>query len=396
MGLFSHNTKKEQLVALFGVGSGSVGGALIKFEQDQNHNWFPTIIAEERTYIPFQKEFDYSGFFKDIQLAIKITAEKIYNRKKGVPSSIFCTLTSPWYVSETRRINYQESSVFSVSQNIMDSVIVKELERIQKSYEEKYKVLGTTPFIIENMVLQTTLNGYHIDNPMGMKASNMSINLFLSICPTLLIENIKEIISKIFHTSIEVKFHSFILMMLIIAREKFPEQDSYFLMDVNAEITDIGIVTDGVLVANISFPMGKSYVIRQISKLLNKSEQESRVLFNLYVNGTISSSDKIKLEPVLVSVRDEWTKLLKNSLDSLPQTIAISPNILLIADTDTISFFSTFLSDKNYTKANLGQRYFNINQIDGKQLLDICKVTDGICDQFIMTEAIAIGKMLIK
>lgn len=185
-------------------------------------------------------------------------------------------------------------------------------------------------------------------------------------------------------------------MMLIIAREKFPEEDSYFLMDINAEITDIGIVTDGVLVANISFPMGKNYIVRQISKSINKNEQESRALFNLYVNGTISSSDKLKIEPILLQVRDEWTKLFKNSLDNLPQTIAISPNILLIADLDTISFFSGFLGDKEYTKVNIGQRYFNINQIDGKQLLDICKVSDGVCDHFIMTEAIAIGKMLPK
>jgi predicted transcriptional regulator len=116
----------------------------------------------------------------------------------------------------------------------------------------------------------------------------------------------------------------------------------------------------------------------------------------MYANGTIVKAEKDKIDPILSRVKNEWTKLFKDSLALLPQTISLSSNIFLVADNDASIWFASFLKDKEFTKVVLNQKYFDVTVVEGQKLLDICKVSDGTCDQFLMIESIALGRMLPK
>jgi hypothetical protein len=395
MGFFTTKKSNERLIALFGIGSGSVGGALIHLTKDEKGEWAPHIIAQERTFSTFQNELNFDSFFSNMQLALRSTVEKIYNQKKGAPDSIFCTMTSPWYLSDTRKINFKKAVPFTVTQKLMNEIINIELSSILRSYEEKYKDMNASPYLVESRVLHTTLNGYDVVNPLQMKAKSINVNLFVSIAPDVSINSIKGEISQYFHDT-PVYFGSFVLLMLIIARERLVDQSSYFLIDVNAELTDVGVVTNGILVATISFPIGKNYIIRAISNNLNKSESDSRTMFSMLANGTISNEEKLKLDPIMETIKSDWSRAFKDSLDLLPQTISLSSNIFLVADSDASIWFSNLLNDKAYTQKVLNQKYFNVNVIEGQKLLDVCKVSDGPCDQFLMIEAIALARLLPK
>lgn len=395
MGFFTTKKSNERLIALFGIGSGSVGGALIHLTKDEKGEWAPHIIAQERTFSTFQNELNFDSFFSNMQLALRSTVEKIYNQKKGAPDSIFCTMTSPWYLSDTRKINFKKAVPFTVTQKLMNEIINIELSSILRSYEEKYKDMNASPYLVESRVLHTTLNGYDVVNPLQMKAKSINVNLFVSIAPDVSINSIKGEISQYFHDT-PVYFGSFVLLMLIIARERLVDQSSYFLIDVNAELTDVGVVTNGILVATISFPIGKNYIIRAISNNLNKSESDSRTMFSMLANGTISNEEKLKLDPIMETIKSDWSRAFKDSLDLLPQTISLSSNIFLVADSDASIWFSNLLNDKVYTQKVLNQKYFNVNVIEGQKLLDVCKVSDGPCDQFLMIEAIALARLLPK
>jgi hypothetical protein len=395
MGFFTTKKSNERLIALFGIGSGSVGGALIHLTKDEKGEWAPHIIAQERTFSTFQSELNFDSFFSNMQTALRSTVEKIYNQKKGAPDSVFCTMTSPWYLSETRKINFKKTVPFTVTQKMMNDIINIELTSIMRAYEEKYKDMNALPYLVESKVLHTTLNGYDVVNPLQMKAKSININLFVSIAPDTSINSIKDEISQFFHDT-PIYFGSFVLLMLIIARERVADQSSYFLIDINAELTDVGVVTNGILVATISFPIGKNYIIRAISHNLNKAETDARTMFSMLANGTISNEEKLKLDPIMESIRSDWSRAFKDSLDLLPQTISLSSNIFLVADSDASIWFSNLLNDKAYTQKVLSQKYFNVNVIEGQKLLDVCKVSDGPCDQFLMIEAIALARLLPK
>ena len=101
MSLFS-SIKKERLVAVFDIGSGSVGGAIVKVpEASQINKKRPEIIAETRFDIKSKNDFkiDFESFTKDMLNALGKTARFLFDLKVGAPEEIFCMLASPWYDS---------------------------------------------------------------------------------------------------------------------------------------------------------------------------------------------------------------------------------------------------------------------------------------------------------
>ena len=393
MRFFSAPKQEEQLIAMFGIGSGSVGGALVKFTQDRKGEWHPHIIEQARTPISFQREVDFDTFFKDMITALTATAQKIYDAKKGAPSRIFCTLASPWYVSETRLIHLEKQAPFTFTQKMMDEMISTELKNINEKYQKRYGNLNVAPRLIESKILHNTLNGYKIQNPIGKKAKTLDMNLFVSVSPKICTDKIEESLKKVFHNT-PVSYSSFILSLFLVARDRYISADSFLVIDINGEVSDIGIVENDILTSTISLPLGKNHIIRKIAETLNKSESDARTMFSMMIANTLEKSVGEKLAPILLSVKEEWSALFRNAIFSLPKTTVLPNLIFLVSDTDVASWFGAILKEEEYNKYKAVNKNFTVITIDGPQLIDLCKIDDGDCDQFLMVEAIALAKML--
>lgn len=393
MGIFSTKKDDSKLVAMFGIGSGSVGGALVRFTKDATLSWTPHIVAQTRVPISFQPELDFDKFFTDMKKALSNCAENLYDKKIGAPEEVYCTLNSPWYVSETRTIHLEKSTPFLITKKIVDEMIDKELKLISDKYSKKYEGSYTKPQLLEGKVLHSLLNGYGTDNPIGKRATSIDINLFISISPESCIQGIKESIESVFHNT-KISYSSFISSLFITARDRYITAPSYLLIDINAEITDVAIVSNSVLSAMMSFPMGKNSVIRSIATSLNKDEEGARSLFRMYATGMLNDTEKVKVDQVLQKIHEDWAKLFRDAILSLPRTISLPTTVFLVGDSDTASWFAQVLESGDYSQYIVTDKKFNVVTVDGKALLDMCKVTDGTCDQFLMVEAIAWGRML--
>src|ERR1035437_8456216 len=107
--LFS-SKKKDKIIALFDIGSGSVGGAIVRIPIDGKG--VPTILKSVTNEIKFHKRLKAKNFMKDMISALDLTVNALYNKKVGVPDQIVCVLASPWYLSETRVIKMKREKPF--------------------------------------------------------------------------------------------------------------------------------------------------------------------------------------------------------------------------------------------------------------------------------------------
>ena len=97
MGLFSPS-KKEKTIAIFDIGSGSVGGAIANIPLSDDG--VPIIKKIARTDIKSHKVFDFDVFIKDMVSALDTTAMSLYNKKAGAPEEIVCVFSSPPSLSQ--------------------------------------------------------------------------------------------------------------------------------------------------------------------------------------------------------------------------------------------------------------------------------------------------------
>lgn len=388
MGLFS--SKKEKLVAIFDIGSGSVGGALVKIPMDKES--LPTIIKSARTDIVERKELNFDLFLKDMILALGFTSKSIYKSSLGAPDEIVCVLASPWYISETRMIKISKEHSFTFTKKIVDELLAKEIESFNLIYNNKYGV-DSTPEVIEHPVIGVALNGYHIDDPMGKKTRSIEMDMVVSLSPKVCLDKIKETISQSFHHT-PISFSSFMMSSYIAVRDRYMNHDSYLLLDIGGEITDVGIISKGIIRGSLSFPYGRKTLFRNISKKLKIELRDAYEIFSLFNRDTLSEKEKGKLLPVLEIMQKLWGVSFKECINTLPRTLTLPNTMFLTIDSDIKDWFVKIINNEEYIQSMVPNKKFALVTIDGPEFLNMCNISNGTCDPFLMIESISVMRKM--
>lgn len=391
MGFLFTSLKKEKLVAIFDIGSGSVGGALVRIPKDEKG--LPTIIKSTRTDIVVRKELDFNVYMKDMILALGFTSRALFQSKLGAPSEVVCVMTSPWYLSETRVIKLEKEHSFVFTKRLADELSQKEVLSLSKTYQIQYGEVNSTPEIIEHLILGVSMNGYQVDEPLGKKTRSIEMNMVVSLVPKIFLDKIRDTISKTYHR-IPVSFSSFMLSSFLAVRDKYITNDSYLLIDISGEVTDVGIVTKGVLKDSLSFPYGRKTFYRDICNKMNIEPRDASEIFSLYEKGTLADKELEKLTPILKSLEVSWIKSFKESIGTLPRTLTLPSLAFLTTDDDIKDWFVKVINSEEYLQSIVPDKQFTLVSIDGPDFLNMCNIENSSCDPFLMIEAISIMRKI--
>lgn len=387
MGFLFKTTKKEKLIAVFDIGSASVGGAMVKIPLDGKS--IPIVLKSVRTNIKVHKDFDLDDFTRNMIKALNSTANALYYKKVGAPDEVVCVLASPWYISQTRNIKMSQDKPFTFSKRLANDLINKEISSFSEVFKNKYESLKTSPEIIEQQIMSISLNGYTLDTPIGMKCKTLDINMVISLSPLSCTSKIKETLSSIYH-HIPVSFSSFTMATYLAVRDKYISPNSYLLIDISGEITDVGIVNRGSLQSVLSFPFGKSTFFRYIYTKLEIELRDAEELFRLYNDDHLSPEFRKKVEPLFKSIQKSWVEAFKKCVSTLPRNLVLPSTILLTADNDIKKWFVEVLQNEEYIQSIVSDHKCSVVTLDGQEFLNMCSVGEGGCDPFLMIEAIAI------
>lgn len=388
---FLFSSKKEKLVAIFDIGSGSVGGAFVKIPADSKS--LPTIISSTRVDIVERDNLDFDLFLKDMILALGFASRNLYQNKLGAPDEIVCVLASPWYISETRLIRMSREHSFTFTKKIIDELLAKEITSLDAVYKSKYDGTDSLPQVIEHPIVGVSLNGYLVDDPIGKKTRSIEMNMIISMSPKMCLDKIKETISQNFHHT-PISFSSFVVASYISVRDRYMNHDSYLLLDIGGEVTDVGIVSKGILKDSLSFPYGRKTLFRDICKKLKIELRDAYELFSLFNKGTLSEKDTARITPVLKAIKKSWGESFRECINTLPRTLTLPGVMFLTIDKDIKDWFVKVINSEEYIQSMVPNKKFTVVTIDGPEFLNMCKVKEGACDPFLMLEAINITRKM--
>ena len=386
MGLFAKTKKGSDIVAIFDIGSGAVMGALVDFSDDASG--LPTIIGQVCTDIPFQEELKFDDFARNMEAALAKTAQDLYDLKAGAPKNIFCVLSSPWYISETKIITEKKDKPFVVTKKRMNELIESGKNELAESYKNKYQNSSDTPILIESLCMHSTLNGYVLRDPVGKSAKEININLYVSLSPKSCLMGISSALSKVFH-HIPIEYGTYMSSLYTTAMEKYMSATTALLIAIGAEVTDVGIVANGILTDTLSFPCGTNSIKRILIASTGLSEGEISASLLLLSKDILEKGAYDKLLPGLKSAQKEWNDHFKQTLSTLPQNVSLPGSIFMVADAYVAPWFKSIIELEEYVQNVIARKKFKVMTIEGTDLLNICKIKNGGCDQFLMVEAIA-------
>ena len=235
-GLFN-SKKKDELFMVFDIGSSSVGGALFLLKE----SGIPEIIFSVRENIVLENELNPDRFLLLTIKALETVAGRICLSGLGAPKQAFCILSSPWYASQTRMIKFKRDVPFNFTEELANDLIEKEMNLFKKEHLSNYMEAGNEVVQIEIKNMNIMLNGYPAVKPIGQKAKELEMMIFVSMSGDQVLEKIEGAINRHFHLK-KINHSSFIMSSYVVTRDIFSHHKDFLLVDIGGEMTDISLI----------------------------------------------------------------------------------------------------------------------------------------------------------
>ena len=392
MGIFSKAKEKEKLMLVFDIGSSSVGGALFWAQK----SGIPKIVFALREPIALEPEMNIDHFSSLAMKSLEVVAGKIYMAGLGAPKRIFCVLSAPWYISQTRVIKLEKNTPFIFTASLADSLIQKEISLFEEEHFGKYLQIGSPVRLIEFKNIKTMLNGYETPNPLNQKAKMLEMTVFISMSGEQVLGEIEQTIRKHFHSK-EIKFSSFVLSSFAVVRDMYINQAHFLLIDIGGEMTDISMIKNNTLCESVSFPLGLNFIIRGIASALGISLNEAKSLFSLFRDGHAEASVVKKLEPIMGKLKTEWLKNFQESLANISRDISVPATIYVAMDKAEASLFCNIIETEQFNQYTLTESKFKVVFLDARIFHGLAQFEENVVrDSFLVIDSVYINRFLAK
>lgn len=392
MGIFSGHGEKKELVLAFNIGSSSVGGALFWTQS----SGIPKIIFSVTEPIKIEEAIDIDRFLLLTIQSLQTVVKKIYEAKLGAPTKIFCTLSSPWYTSQTRVISYKKNTPFVFTDKLADSLIQKEISLFEEEHALKYKEMENSVRSIELKNIKTVLNGYETSIPLNKKAKELEMTIFVSISGEQVLKKIEGAIGKYFHSN-QIKFSSFTMASFAVVRGMYADKENFLLVDIGGEITDISMVKKNILRESITFPLGRNFLMRGVASDMSCTLDEADSLISLLKDGHAEEKLLKKLSLVMDGLRKEWLKNFQDSLANISNDISIPSTIYIAIDKDLADFFLETIKTEQFSQYTLTESKFEIIFLNAQTLHGLALFEESaVREPFLIIDSIYVNRFLIK
>ncbi len=271
--LFS-SRKNDGLVLILDVQSSIVRSALILEKTGGN----PHILYTSSVPVSYRKSVDSRTIISATVKATTHTIDGVMRflyKRNGAPcegtsndlirlprkiSAVHYILSSPWILSEAKR----SDSTFDKEETITHDMVFKMIRDERERLAAEVKASDKTT-VVEEKIFNVELNGYPISNWQGKMAKSLSVSFVTSISGTRMVERFKEMCAHIVHGH-DVYFHSSLLMQHIGIGQIFPDKDTYAILHIHGEITDIIEIGKHACTFFGTYPIGTQTVVRAFAR----------------------------------------------------------------------------------------------------------------------------------
>ncbi len=358
---------------VFFIGNSEVKGGIAAYDDKKK----PRVITTRIRTIPFNAERSREQFEKRIlnefaQLVSEMKTKDVpIAMAKGVHiEEALVVLASPWYVSETSMVKMREQKEFLVTDRLLDS----SKENIVKAYRDAHEV---DIALLEQRILQISLNGYKTADPLKKKAMELDMSVFTSFSRKSSLDEIRRVIDQSFHIP-NIKIHSHSLVAFTVLASISTNIDRYILADITSRLTELVVVKHGYLAESASFPKGKNYIIEVISKSMGVSEEVASTFLRNKDNNILEPALEEKISSALEEARVTWLKEFTAALSVLSSGSSLPKHFYLFASKDSGHIFSNFILSESYQQFSFAEGTFEVRVVTAADFKDLYTYESGV------------------
>lgn len=235
---------------------------------------------------------------------------------------------STFQTSYTRR---DPTSKIDLSElkNIVHKMQWKAFEEIrnQMAFDTGYNELDVK--LVNASIVDTSIDGYRVGNPIGFQGKVISMTLFNSFSPIVYFGAIQTIAAEIDKEIMALASMPYALSSSLFEEEK--QKISAIFIDVGAGSTDIAVMRDGVVKGTKMFTIGGRTFSKRLSKSLNISYYDAEQIKLSYSNDKLERQSHRIIREALQNDCDVWLSGVVLSLESFKEEGEILPSKILLS-----------------------------------------------------------------
>ena len=318
--------------AVIDVGSGSVGVGIVESDHTKA---LPKIIYTHRELMRVsKKKVDRAEKIRQMREALfsasltlstdGLMALAAHNKHARI-KRILVTCSSPWAHTVSKKVSYNADKDKRVTDSLIKNLVKDAEEEIEENLDESTMLFKLGMTIVERATVNVSINGYTVNNPIDLKGKEIELSHITGLIPQEILDAIHEVQDKILNDT-KITAHTFMLVNYCIIRDIFPNIDSFCIVDVTGESTEIGVVENNVLLEVRHAPYGTHTLLRDTAKLSSGTAENSLTLLRNFAEGTSSNaqikSTKAYIAKYLSTVSKTFTDLHKTR--KIPKTLVIT------------------------------------------------------------------------
>ncbi|MDO8231726.1 MAG: hypothetical protein Q7T37_00785 [bacterium] len=237
---FFRTNKKSESVVLIDIGTKSVAGAYVHYEEGK----IPVVLYTRRLPVEVREnEPKDRAMLRALQILSATLVREgapvlLRTTGSGSAHEIFVSLDAPWQKTLVRTEIFEQEAPFVFTKNFVATILGK---------------MGNT---VPNMVLAaqstigTTLNGYTTRNPYGKRATQASISVLTSYIDEHIAKSVLSVLTNTYHHRRIVPIAGSSLRYQTI-QKVFPHERDALIIDATNPFTSIALIRKGLLVSVI-------------------------------------------------------------------------------------------------------------------------------------------------
>ncbi len=325
----------SEVLGIIDVHSHGVSGALLAPPTTTGHAGRcrePVLVHHED--ISFEINQEPELMFGQIVDALRRTAAAVRRGSGGRHIAGHCFLSAPFYLDRTKIIRWRHKEPRLFTARNVGEVLDRE--------GKKFLADGENYHLLEKRILRLTLNGYPVPLGVSARATEAEIAMYFSATPGALLNRLSASLRGERWRS--VVFHPFSFMLYRVVPYLLPNLTNLTLVNVEEEITEVTVVSQGVLLETFSFPLGSNHLIRQYAANFRTVFAEAESALKLYFAGTQTAAAAQRIKNFLREQADAWLKLFQDNLDQALDQFLLSPEVLVLTQPSFAPLYVGWLS----------------------------------------------------
>ena len=343
MSLFGKK-KQYTTVALFDIGSHSIGGAHLLIPKNEKKEK-GVISSFSRYESIYSDASDVKMYLEKVLDSVGKIAHSIQSSDIHTAETVYVLLRAPWVSSETKMITYKNKAPFLCTKKLVEGLVEKEIEAITHSNNEFY--------IIEKKISYLMLNGYRIENPYNKKTTELTITFTLTRGSKIIVDHIKNGIQSSYAAS-TIYFNSIASSVHTVLEKYIHPFEDLFLIIAGEQLTEVGLIKNRVFYQYESFFPGIGLLYMSIAEKKQISIGEAYSTLEAFRLSKLSELEESDIKKIVLEYKEKWQKAFRDTISKKEYGLCLPDMCCIISREKFSNVLADAIKDDPYLLHNCG------------------------------------------